>query len=419
MAALAPSPAGRENGKLVESGGEWDTLLAGDQEEQPLFSYRNLLQELLAALLGYTGDVFVDAADADAGAGAPRPSPLQHPSVCTVRLAGGLGWVEARDRQLLDRLANLAFHFKQLRAFVEAERAASPRSAHRQALCAGITGAAGVRRGAAGQSRARRGGAHSPGMRTRMAPCSACRQQTEAAPPAPLPPPAQQPSAQPPTRAAPRPMRPMRPLPPPSLPPLPPPSCVLQSSWACTKMPSSSCSACCWSSRRRAWPRCSTSCCRCRCARGRRRWRWRAQLPRRRGLLKTAACCRNGYACRLCGKPNALPVALHDHNTHSNSCRSCISSHGSCAAQQAPQQQPPQQATRQIRSSLARHPRRRRRCAAPRCCARCSGTRSTGSGRYRRCSSGCSGTATRSCSSSLRHGMGPRSIWGQNPGGGR
>jgi len=113
----------------------------GPQGDQDLFSYRNLLQELLMALLGYTGDVFVDAADAAADSGAP-PQQLQHPSVCTVRLACDLAWVEPRDRQLLDRLAALGFHFKQLRLFVEQDRGAAPRSAYRQALCAGITGEA-------------------------------------------------------------------------------------------------------------------------------------------------------------------------------------------------------------------------------------------------------------------------------------
>jgi hypothetical protein len=122
--------------------------------DQGLFSYSNLLQELLVALLGYTGDVFVDAADGAAApvfcAAQPQPHPqphMQHPSVCTVRLSGDLPWVEARDRQLLDRVVALGFHFKQLRLFVDAERAASPRSAYREALCAGITGE-GPRRGA-------------------------------------------------------------------------------------------------------------------------------------------------------------------------------------------------------------------------------------------------------------------------------
>ncbi|KIY97433.1 hypothetical protein MNEG_10531 [Monoraphidium neglectum] len=109
-----------------------DSSPVGDQEG--LFSYRNLLQELLMALLGYTGDVFVDAAD-DRGA-----LQLQHPSVCTVRLAQDLPWIEPRDRQLLDRVVALGFHFKQLRLFVELDRGAAPRSAYRQALCAGLTG---------------------------------------------------------------------------------------------------------------------------------------------------------------------------------------------------------------------------------------------------------------------------------------
>ncbi|KAI8466120.1 MAG: gamma tubulin interacting protein [Monoraphidium minutum] len=118
-----------------------DSAPYGDQGDE-LFSYRNLLQELLMALLGYTGDVFVDAADAAAAPG--RAPQLQHPALCTVKLSGDLPWVEARDRQLIDRVAALGFHYKQLRAFVAQERGATPRSAYRQALCAGITEFLGV-----------------------------------------------------------------------------------------------------------------------------------------------------------------------------------------------------------------------------------------------------------------------------------
>jgi hypothetical protein len=129
MAALATRPAAQ---KAPGAACDLDSDQACDQD---LFTCRNLLQELLMALLGYTGDVFVDATDGDAA----QPA-LQHPAVCTVRLAPDLDWVEPRDRALLDRLAALGFHFKQLRLFVERERGAAPRSAYRQALCSGITG---------------------------------------------------------------------------------------------------------------------------------------------------------------------------------------------------------------------------------------------------------------------------------------
>lgn len=118
-----------------------DALCGSDRAavcDQELFSYRNLLQELLMALLGYTGDVFMDTSDAQ---GPDRmQQQLQHPSVCTVKLASDLTWVEPRDRQLLDRIVALGFHFKQLRLFVDLDRGAVPRSAYRQAVCSGITG---------------------------------------------------------------------------------------------------------------------------------------------------------------------------------------------------------------------------------------------------------------------------------------
>jgi hypothetical protein len=148
MAALAPTAAGLARLKLSDT--QTSSQDAGTLGDQDLFSYRNLLQELLAALLGFTGDVFVDAADATGsngnggGPGEPSEQQLRHPSVCTVRLAGDLSWVAPGDRQLLDRLASLGFHFKQLRRFVERERAAAPRSAYRQALCAGVSEFLGV-----------------------------------------------------------------------------------------------------------------------------------------------------------------------------------------------------------------------------------------------------------------------------------
>lgn len=165
MAALAAIPSLRARTKAHDRDGPLDvaarggsgdqaTVSRGEEEEgeEDLFTYRNLQQELLMALLGYCGDVFVDSADADAygddGADAdvafsasPSPSALRHPDDCTVRLAPDVAWVAARDRAAVDRLASLGFHFRQAKLFVELERAASPRSAYRQALCAGVTGA--------------------------------------------------------------------------------------------------------------------------------------------------------------------------------------------------------------------------------------------------------------------------------------
>ena len=164
MAAMASIPALRARDKLHQeaigmSDIYSDRAAGGDQahdnagaaattgrcctasDDEPLFTYRNLQQELLMALLGFCGDVFVDTAEGDDGGQDPlAPPPMQHPAACSVRLAPDIDWVEARDRAALARLAALGFHYKQARRFVEAERGAAPRSAYRQALCAGVTG---------------------------------------------------------------------------------------------------------------------------------------------------------------------------------------------------------------------------------------------------------------------------------------
>lgn len=55
--------------------------------------HASLLQELLLALVGHTGDVFVDGA---AKSGERRL--LQDPSQCTVSLASDINWVNSSDR---------------------------------------------------------------------------------------------------------------------------------------------------------------------------------------------------------------------------------------------------------------------------------------------------------------------------------
>lgn len=217
-----------------------DSAVCSDQD---LFSYRNLLQELLMALLGYTGDVFLDAAELRAPDRAPPA--LQHPAVCTVRLSGDLPWIEPRDRQLLDRIVALGFHFKQLRLFVEQERGAAPRSAYRQALCSGITGARRAETAALWCVRQQpaRGApieaADRAAPRTRGGSASRCR------------------------RATPYPLwltAPCLPRPPETLTPG-------QSSWVSIRTKFLRCSSSCSTSQPRGWRRCSTSCCPCRCRR--------------------------------------------------------------------------------------------------------------------------------------------------------
>ena len=56
--------------------------------------HASLVQELLLALVGHTGDVFVDTPAANPGGGWQ----LQDPSQCTVRLASDIDWVNSSDR---------------------------------------------------------------------------------------------------------------------------------------------------------------------------------------------------------------------------------------------------------------------------------------------------------------------------------
>lgn len=96
-----------------------------DGAGEEAFSYQSLMQELLMALLGYTGDVFVDASDvrcvshpylgpqgwrsqgqscllATHGLASlccrRSPSRPLSPSACNIKMASDIGWIEDRDR---------------------------------------------------------------------------------------------------------------------------------------------------------------------------------------------------------------------------------------------------------------------------------------------------------------------------------
>ncbi|WIA33536.1 hypothetical protein OEZ86_006660 [Tetradesmus obliquus] len=110
-----------------------DMLVATSYEED--FSVECLLQELLMALVGYTGDVFVDTSSGGLN------DELLEPDRCTVQLATDLNWVSPQDREALDDLVRLGFHYRQLQRFVQQEQqpcSRLSRSLYRQALCAGL-----------------------------------------------------------------------------------------------------------------------------------------------------------------------------------------------------------------------------------------------------------------------------------------
>ena len=61
--------------------------------DTPLPPHASLLPELLLALVGHSGDVFVDST---AKPGTVRLLP--DPTHCTVRLASDIDWVDSSDR---------------------------------------------------------------------------------------------------------------------------------------------------------------------------------------------------------------------------------------------------------------------------------------------------------------------------------
>lgn len=66
---------------------------------QPLPPHASLLHELLLALVGHTGDVFVDSS-AKLGAAQLMPDPM----CCTVRLASDIDWVDSPDRYVIHNI---------------------------------------------------------------------------------------------------------------------------------------------------------------------------------------------------------------------------------------------------------------------------------------------------------------------------
>ena len=66
-------------------------------------SYTSVLEELLLALVGYTGDVFVDDQD---GSHRERRAPTE----CSVKLAADIDWIDPPDRRAGSQLTALREH---------------------------------------------------------------------------------------------------------------------------------------------------------------------------------------------------------------------------------------------------------------------------------------------------------------------
>ncbi len=76
------------------------------QSARPLIT-ETLLQELLLALLGFFGDVFVDNAPRDDSKSGFAAVP--DPSACTVRVAAHIDWVSPPDRCRLREICKKLF----------------------------------------------------------------------------------------------------------------------------------------------------------------------------------------------------------------------------------------------------------------------------------------------------------------------
>eukprot|EP00775_Hariotina_reticulata_P005315 gene5317-5550_t len=102
------------------------------------FNLQDLLQELLLALIGCTGDVFVNIAPSSRQ---DLNDEILHPGRCTVQLAQDIAWAGKEDRDQLNELVKLGFHYQQIQRFIkQEEQAVSPRSLYRSALCEGLQG---------------------------------------------------------------------------------------------------------------------------------------------------------------------------------------------------------------------------------------------------------------------------------------
>lgn len=141
--------------KVAGTGGGLRLMVAmvgarsGSPNDDPAtLPYRNVLHELLVALLGRSGEVFVEEAPGHRGPeGGEAAGGVANPGRCGLRLAEDISWVEGPDRAVLDEVVTLGFHFRELDAWARRERdpGVGPRelksvqgSAYRRAMAAGV-----------------------------------------------------------------------------------------------------------------------------------------------------------------------------------------------------------------------------------------------------------------------------------------
>ncbi|GIL67009.1 hypothetical protein Vafri_20405 [Volvox africanus] len=110
------------------------------------FNESGLVDEVLLALVGIHGDLFVDLNDRPGDERDEETWQLPGPSECSVHISSELTWIGESDRQVLLDLLRLGFHFKAVNTFVEWEHApwdprhsTRPPSVYRRALASGLT----------------------------------------------------------------------------------------------------------------------------------------------------------------------------------------------------------------------------------------------------------------------------------------
>jgi len=86
--------------------------------------YKNVMHELLLALLGKPGEVFVEAARSSSGTSGCEEGlgALRSPTCGTFQLSQEINWIEEPDRVALEEVASLGYHFGELDTWVKQER---------------------------------------------------------------------------------------------------------------------------------------------------------------------------------------------------------------------------------------------------------------------------------------------------------
>lgn len=100
-------------------------------------AYGGLLQELCLALVGITGDVFVDTQVVD------KTDALRHPSNCTFRVNPEATWLSVSDRGQIEDVLTSGYHFHEIDRIVQRHQALwGPQAAKGcwQGLCLGLEG---------------------------------------------------------------------------------------------------------------------------------------------------------------------------------------------------------------------------------------------------------------------------------------